>query len=143
MKPLGQTVLRAVLLLSGVAITLLGIDNAMGGIATLGWQGPTDFFAVTDAQAFAIRDNHLRFISGIWLGTGLVFCLASVWLVRLRVAVATLCGLIVVGAIMRFTQGDIGLLLRSDLLPSVMMELLLFPALGLWVLATGREPSAA
>lgn len=36
-------VFRGLFLFAGVGITLLGIDNALGGIATLGWQGPPTF----------------------------------------------------------------------------------------------------
>ncbi|WP_375172689.1 DUF4345 domain-containing protein [Pseudooceanicola sp.] len=135
--------LRAILLLAGLGITFLGIDNAFGGMATLGWQGPTDFFQVTSERAFALRDSHIRFISGVWLAIGLVFCLAALRPDRLGEVIITLCGLIFIGGLLRFTQGDPGLLVSPDLIGSLLFELLLFPALGLWLYRIARKPPAA
>ncbi len=125
--------LRPVLCLTGIGIVLLGIDNAFGGIATLGWQGPQDFYNVTNQPAFAIRDSHVRFIGGIWLGMGLVFVLSAFQYSRLRSIVMMFTGLIFLGGLVRLAQNDLAALLSADLLPSLMFELVLFPLLALWM----------
>lgn len=139
MPAVSQPPLRALLLVIAVAVTLLGIDNAFGGIATLGWQSPAEFVAITDPRAYAIRDSHIRFIAGIWLAIGLVFALSALFLDRMRLVVVTFCGLIFVGGLLRFTQGDVGLLLTGDLLPSLVLELVLFPLVALWTIR-GMSP---
>jgi len=69
--------LRVVLVIAGLLIILTGLNIALGGILTLGWQGQTVFFEVTDQHSYLVQDSHIRFIGGLWLGIGLFFLVAA------------------------------------------------------------------
>jgi hypothetical protein len=128
-------ILRLVLALAGVGIVLLGIDNAAGGIATLGWQVSPDFFYVNDTDAFAVRDSHARFLGGVWLAMGIVFVAASVRPTRFARTVPFLCGAIFLGGLFRFTQvQNLPVLVSGDILPSLALEFILFPLIGWWTI---------
>jgi hypothetical protein len=125
--------LRAALALCGAAIVFLGLNVGLGGIETLGWQGGGEFIAVTDAGAYAIRDSHIRFIGGVWLGVGLAFLAGALLFDRLRTALIVLCGLVFVGGLTRLAGGDAALVTSAAIMPSLVLELVLFPLLGLWI----------
>lgn len=125
--------LRAVLALAGVAIVLLGLNVGLGGIQTLGWQGSGHFLTVTDAAIYDVRDNHIRFIGGVWLAVGLVMLAGAVALTRLRLVLLAIVGMIFVGGLARLSAGDIGLLAGGAVGPSLILELIGFPLLGLWI----------
>ena len=76
-------VLRILLAIMGVVIIWLGLNIGLGGIATLGWQGPSDFFTITNKAAFHVQDNHVRFIGGVWLGVGMFFIAGAILLHQL------------------------------------------------------------
>ena len=91
--------LRAVLALAGCAIIFLGLNVGLGGIRTLGWQGGAiDFITITDGPVFGVRDNHVRFIGGVWLGVGLLMFAGAFALHRLRDVLVALTGIIFVGS---------------------------------------------
>jgi len=125
--------LRAGLGIIGLVIIFLGFDVALGGIRTLGWMGTTNYLEVVDSTAFRIQDSHFRFLGGVWLGIGIVFLAGAFWLRRLRTVLIVLCGVIFIGGIFRFSAFDIGILLRFSVLPSLLAELILFPAIGYWL----------
>ena len=131
--------LRLVLMLAGAAIIYLGLDLGLGGMRTLGWQGPTDFIAVTDETRFAVQDSHARFVGGVWLGVGLIFLAGSFAVDRFRNALIAMCALIFIGGLVRFASMDFDILFGMQVLPSLLAELIVFPALGFWLLSTGRR----
>ena len=65
-----EVALRFVLALVGAAVVYTGVNIAGGGIATLGLQGGTEFFAVTDHHEFAVHDSHVRFLGGLLCAQG-------------------------------------------------------------------------
>jgi hypothetical protein len=128
-----NALLRTVLAIAGAAIVFLGMNVGLGGIQTLGWQGSGDFVTVTDPALFAVRDNHIRFIGGVWLGVGLLFLAGAVALDRLRTVLVALTAMIFVGGLARLSAADPDLLISAAIAPSLALELVLFPLLGLWV----------
>ena len=98
--------LRICLGVLGGAIIYTAIDNAAGGVATLGWQVAPDFFSVEKQKDFLIRDNHARFIGGVWLGLGVFVVLRALWLQRLRSVALAAIGMIVIGGLARL-GGDV------------------------------------
>lgn len=96
------------------------------------WQGPTDFFVVVDETTFAVRDSHIRFISGVWLAMGMILALPAFKLSLLKEVVIACSIMIFIGGLLRFTQDDTTMLLSSRLLPSLIMGLVLFPLLAIW-----------
>ena len=134
--------LRSVLALVGAVIVFLGLNVGFGGIQTLGWQGgAVDFFAVTNEPVFAVRDNHIRFIGGVWLGLGLLMFAGSVAFQRLRTVLVSLTAMIFVGGLARLSGGDVAVLLGGNVAPSLVFEIVLMPLLGLWFTKTERAPA--
>lgn len=121
---------RTILALAGAVILYQGIDNAVGGVASAGLQGPTDFFSVTDPIAFETRDSHVRFLGGLWLGVGLIFLAASVKLRALREGVTTVCFLAFVGGLSRAFSMSFDELADHHLLGALVAELTVLPTLG-------------
>ena len=128
-----QYLLRALLGAIGLTIVFLGLNIGLGGIHTLGWQGAGDFIAIVDSHIFMIRDNHVRFIGGVWLGVGLVFLASAFLLSQLKMTILILFGIIVVGGVARLSTMDATLLTSPDIMPSLIAELIVFPLIGLWV----------
>ncbi len=79
-----QTPLRMILAITGCVIVWLGLNVGLGGIQTLGWQGSADFMDVTDEAIYAIRDNHVRFIAGVWSAVGLLMIAGAFWIRQMR-----------------------------------------------------------
>jgi len=126
--------LRAVLVVAGLAIVFLGLNVALGGILTMGWQGgSTPFLTVTDPALFAVRDNHIRFIGGVWLGVGVIFLVAAFLFSQLRITLLVLIGMIFLGGLARFSVGDPAVFLDPAISPSLLLELIGFPLLGWWI----------
>jgi hypothetical protein len=127
--------LRGILAIVGAVIVFLGINVAFGGIQTLGLQGgAAPFLTVTDAAVFAVRDNHVRFIGGVWLALGLLMLGGSFAFRRLRPALVAFAAMVFVGGLARLGAGDWGLLFSADLAPSLTFEIVAMPLLGLWML---------
>ncbi|MCP4318243.1 MAG: DUF4345 domain-containing protein [Hyphomicrobiales bacterium] len=125
--------LRLLLALIGVVIIFLGFNVGFGGIRTLGWQGPTDYVEIINSSAFRTQDSHFRFLGGVWLGIGIVFFAGAFSLRRLRMVLMVLCGVIFIGGIARLSSLDVRTLLSLSVLPSLLAELILFPAIGYWI----------
>ena len=128
-----QTPLRMILAITGCVIVWLGLNVGLGGIQTLGWQGSADFMDVTDEPIYAIRDNHVRFIAGVWSAVGLLMIAGAFWITQMRGLLLSLFAMIFVGGLMRLSAADSGLLLSADIAPSLIAELVLFPLLALWI----------
>ena len=133
--------LNTVLLLVGATIMALGVNVGLGGIQTLGLQSPTNFVAVRDADIYQVQDNHVRFIGGVWFCIGGVFAL-GVWMRRLRPTLIVLCGIIAVAGLFRLSAWATGVVMTADILPSLSLELIGFPALAWWLNADLPNRSA-
>lgn len=133
---MSSVALRAVLLLTGLAVVFLGVNVGLGGIRTLGLQGGTEFLTVTDAAIYAVRDSHVRFIGGVWLAAGLVLLAGAVALERLRTALIAVTAMVFIGGLARFSGFEPGLFGSMSILPSLLLELVGFPLLGLWIART-------
>ena len=134
--------LRMVLALCGIGIVMLGLNVSLGGIVTMGWQGSTDFVAITDAAAFQVQDNHVRFIAGVWTGVGLLFLAGAAKLETMRPILLACIALIFAGALARIGSGDWNLLTSREILPSLLAEMIVFPVIGAWVVRNGMTSNA-
>jgi hypothetical protein len=134
--------LKAILAIVGFGIVFLGINIGFGGIQTLGLQGDGSFISVTDPTLFSVRDSHVRFIGGVWLGVGLLFIATAFRLQQLRGTLLAAIGMIFVGGLARLSAPDLAPLMGADLLPSLLAELLLFPLLALWIVKATVRPAA-
>jgi len=125
--------LRTVLAIIGIVIIWLGLNTAIGGILTLGWQGPSDFVSISDSQAFAVQDNHVRFLGGVWSAVGVFFMLTSISPYRYKNIIFAMIIMNFLGGLFRLTAADQNLLLGAKIGPSLFAELVLFPLLALWI----------
>ena len=133
--------LRGLLAVIGFAVIWLGLNVSLGGIETLGWQGAANFFTVTEATTFAVQDNHVRFIAGVWTGVG-VFLLAGAAIPhRLSPVLKAMMVLVFIGGLARLTVLDSAVLTSAEVAPSLVAELLLFPLLGWWIHKTNWDTS--
>lgn len=132
MARVGHIWLRIVLLLAGGFTVFAGLNKALGGMRTLGWQGESSYFEVTNEHAFLVQDSHLRFLAGVYSGLGLVFLLAAADPRRFRGALRVSCALIFLGGFARLTQVRFETTFGPDLVGSMIAEIVVMPILWLW-----------
>jgi hypothetical protein len=139
--------LRVALGLLSAGFIYTGIDNAFGGIMTLGWQGLSDFAQVTDPTQFAIRDSHVRFLGGVYMLMGGAVGLSAIQLCRFHDELRLALVAAFVGGLARFTQMDLSVTLGPGVLLPLAAELLAMPLLYLWAASVLRQrplaPAAA
>lgn len=128
---------QVLLVLIGVAISFLGLDFALGGIHTLGWQVPPDYVTATDPSTFPTQDNHVRFLGGVFVAVGLGYLIGGLLLSTLRQSVITLSLLVACAGLFRLSAMEGAL--SAPVLPSLLLELLVFPALALWLWRSGAD----
>jgi hypothetical protein len=125
--------LSAVLVLFGAFIVYTGLNRALGGITTMGWQGPADFLTVTNAHAYLIQDSHTRFLAGIWTTIGAFLVVAPINLRASRPVLNFIFAAIFIGGVARFSSLNFGLVLEPDLTTSLIAEFIGMPLLYLWL----------
>ena len=125
--------LKILLVLIGTAIMALGLNIGLGGILTLGWQISEPFLTVTNDAIYHVQDSHIRFIGGIWFCVGAVFFFGAFFSAPLRNTLAILCIAIACAGVFRFSGLEGGAVLSTDILPSLALELVLFPLLAVWL----------
>lgn len=125
--------LKILLALIGMAIMALGLNIGLGGILTLGWQISEPFLTVTDDAIYHVQDSHIRFIGGIWFCVGAVFFLGAFFSAPLRNTLGILCIAIACAGVFRLSGLEGGAVLSMDILPSLALELFMFPLLAVWL----------
>ena len=130
--------LRVVLVILGAVSAFVAINVAFGGLDTLGLQGPTKYFQVTDHDAYLLRDSHARFYGGVYLGIAGFLVVAATNLRKYRTALNVVFALIFVGGVARLTQAEPGVTFGKDLGLSTVVELVGMPVLALWLARTTR-----
>jgi len=133
-----STLLRIVLCLTGAAIAVIGLNTALGGMATLGWQFPP--FGLPDSSIDVARhDSNARFFAATFTGMGIAMALAG-W--RLKtfapVAIAFLLA-IALGGLSRIVQPGYSPLTDMALLPSLLAEIIAAPLLAFWTYRESRK----
>jgi|UPI000317CAA4 hypothetical protein len=131
--------LNVVVVIIGAAIIFLGLNIGLGGIKTLGWQSTSDFVAITDAATFHAQDSHIRFIGGVWFAVGAVFVIGGFALRRLRPTLIILSAMITIAGLFRLSGLDTEVLFSAAIAPSLTFELVGFPLLAWWLMASGKR----
>lgn len=127
--------LNLAVLLSGIALVVIGGGVGLGGFLTLGLQIPTDFIEVTKSGVFDVQDNHTRYLGGFFFMAGLVCVYGAFSLKTMRRTLIVLCIMIAGAAVFRFLGGNANPL-SAELLPSLIAEIILAPALAFWLWRT-------
>ena len=130
--------LRVALSGLGAISAFVAVNVAFGGLATLGWQGPTDYIQVTDHDAYLLRDSHAHFYGGVYLWIAIFLIVASTNLRKYRTALNVVFAVIFVGGVARLTQLDPAVTFGKDLAVSSLIELIGMPAMALWLAAAAR-----
>lgn len=125
--------LRIILVLIGVVIMFMGLNIGLGGIVTLGWLSTNELLTVTNLSAYLVQDNHIRFIGGIWFAMGGAFFIGGFDVQKMRQTLISLCMMIGIAALFRFSIMDSAVVLNAAILPSLGLEIIGFPVLGMWL----------
>jgi hypothetical protein len=129
-----------VLVLLGAISAFVAMNVAVGGLETLGWQGSTKYFQVTDHDVYLLRDSHARFYGCVYLALAGFLIVAATNLHRHRNGLYMVCAAIFAGGLARLTQMELGVTFGSDLTVSSVIELAGMPALALAIARTTRTP---
>ena len=135
---MSKMILKLILVLTGIVVAALGVNIGFGGIATLGLQGSNEFFSITNQKIFDVQDNHIRFIGGILLAIGLVMIYSAIRFEKSGTLISAIAVMFFIGGLTRLSALDMEIILGSEILPSLLIELIGFPILALW---TQRENS--
>jgi hypothetical protein len=135
--------LRVALGLLSAGFIYTGIDNAFGGVMTLGWQGLSDFAQITDPVQFAVRDSHVRFLGGVYTLMGGAVALSAIQLRRFHDVLRLALIAAFVGGLARFTQLDLSVTFGPGVLVPLVAELVGMPLLYFWAGSVLRQRVAA
>ena len=135
--------LRVALVALGAVSAFVAVNVAFGGLDTLGWQGPTDYFQVTDHDAYLLRDSHAHFYGGVYLGIAIFLIAASTNLPKYRSGLNVVFALIFLGGVARLTQLEPAVTFGKDLAVSSLIELVGMPAMALWLASATRPARTA
>jgi hypothetical protein len=136
---MGSWALRVVLALVGVGFIYTGIDNAFGGVMTLGWQGLGDFAQVTNAGQYLVRDSHVRFLGGVYLLMGLATALSATRPTKFKAVVQLILIAAFAGGLARFSQMNLSVTFGPGVLVPLVIELGVMPLLYIWVSRAIKE----
>jgi hypothetical protein len=125
--------LRIVLALVGIGFIYTGIDNAFGGIMTLGWQGLSDFAQATEPHQFLVRDSHVRFLGGVYLLMGVATALSATRPAKFKAIVQLIVIAAFAGGLARFSQMNLDVTFGPGVLVPLVIELAVMPLLYVWV----------
>lgn len=133
MNTISSKALKTVLILLGIYGIFLSIDFGLGGITSLGWQGGTDFLLVTDAARYGVQDSNFRFFAGVFGVIGVLMILSVTNLKKYQEILNLMFVLIFVGGLMRFTSGDMAVLLSAEVAVALFVEIVLMIVLYFWL----------
>lgn len=131
--------LNSVVVIVGFVIILLGLNVGLGGIKTLGWQSARDFVSITDAATFHVQDSHIRFIGGVWFSVGAAFLIGGFAMRTFRSTLIILSAMIAIAGLFRISGMDTGVIFSAAIAPSFVFELVGFPLLAWWLIASGKR----
>ena len=132
-------VLNTVVVIVGAAIIFLGLNVGLGGMQTLGWQTTRDFISITDAATFHVQDSHIRFIGGVWFSVGAAFLIGGFAMSKFRPTLIILSVMIAFAGLFRLSGMDSGVINGAAIAPSMAFELIGFPLLAWWLIASGKR----
>ena len=142
MSNISSKTFSIILIVLGALNIFIGINVGFGGIATLGLQGQTEFFEVTNETVFLMRDSHIRYFGGLYFGIGLFLILASTNLRTYNTALKLVFALTFIGGLARFTMMRFDIIFGPDIIGSLLVELILMPVLYFWLLKILKSPVA-
>ncbi|WP_406649858.1 DUF4345 domain-containing protein [Aliisedimentitalea scapharcae] len=134
-----KNLLNSVVVIVGAVIVFLGLNVGLGGIMTLGWQSSREFVSITDAATFHAQDSHIRFIGGVWFGVGAAFMIGGFAMRMFRSTLIILSALIAIAGLFRLSGMNTEVIFSAAIAPSLAFELVGFPLLAWWLMASGKR----
>ena len=125
--------LRVVLGLTGLALAVIALNTALGGAGTLGWQFPSGTLTAADPLDAARHDNNARFFAGVFVALGLVIASGALRFSQMRSAIVVSLLATAIGGAFRLLQSGYSPVTDTQLLPSLIAELVAAPLLAYWV----------
>ena len=125
--------LRIVLALVGIGFMYTGIDNAFGGIMTLGWQGLSNCAEVAKPGQYLLRDSHVRCLGGVYLLMGVATALSAIRPTEFKAAIQLTLIAVFAGGLARFSQMNLDVTFGPGVLVPLVIELAVMPLLYIWV----------
>ena len=135
---LSEIALRVLLVLGGAYVVFAGLDFALGGIISLGWIDPPLSSTIADVAGFHIRDSHVRFIGGLYVGLGLVIIASAIWFQTMRITLLAVTMMFFVGGLARFSANMPEVLFGPRVRGGLALELIAMPILFYWIWNTRR-----
>ncbi len=128
-------ILRIVLIMTSLAMIVLGLNTGLGGIQTLGLRLTPDFVQIADPDAYAIQDNNVRFYGGFFASAGLIFLFCATNISKYGSTLKIILIMIAIGGLARlsaypFADGVIG---------SFLVEVVYCPLLYMWLQVATRN----
>lgn len=130
---ISSTIFCVIVDLLGCYVVFLGLNNALGGLHTLGWMSNITYFEVIHTEKFLEVDSHYRFYCGIWTAIGLFIVLAMTNLKKYQSGLNLVFTIIFIGGFARFSQMNIDVILTSKILGLLFIEIICMPLLFLWL----------
>lgn len=127
------TAFRAVVALAGAIVVFLGLNVALGGMATAGWLGERPFFTVTDDGQYRLLDSHIRFFGGYFAAAGVFLLFAASNPLKYAQALYLVFATIFAGGLARFSLPDMEVFMNPDVFWALAAELVLMPLLAFWL----------
>ncbi len=126
----------------GTALSLIALNTAIDGMATLGWQFPSDFMDITDQTTFARHDSNARFFAATFMCFGIFMALGAIWLDVLWPVITAFLIAIAFGGLLRFLQNGYSPLADPEILPSLIAEVVLGPLFAYWIYRSRNSGAA-
>ena len=130
---ISRATLSTVLALAGAFTSFTGLNRALGGMQTMGWQGSTNFLQVVAEHEFLIQDNHTRFLGGVWTGVGILLLVSAISPKKFQPILNFVFAIIFLGGLARLTAMRPEIVFGPDIHGSLVAELILMPVLFVWV----------
>ena len=131
--------LNSIVVIIGAVIIFLGLNVGLGGIQTLGWQTTRDFISISNASTFHVQDSHIRFIGGVWFGVGATFLIGGFAMNGFRSTLIIMSVIIATAGLFRLSGLDSGVVFSAAIAPSIAFELVGFPLLAWWLIASDKQ----
>jgi len=128
-----MTGLRVVFVLLAAFVIFSGLDQALGGLFSMGWMEKTTYFEVVNQAKFLQADNHHRFLGGVWTGLGIFMLVAATDLKKYQSGLNLAFAMVFLGGLARFSQMNVEVLLSAGVLWAVVVEVVGMPLLYLWL----------
>lgn len=131
--------LRVVFGLLAAFVVFSGLDQALGGLFSMGWMDNTVYFEVVNKAKFLEADNHHRFLGGVWTGLGMFMLISLTDLKKYQMGLNLVLAIVFLGGLARFSQLNMEVMVRPGVLWAVIVEVVGMPILYVWLTHTLKQ----